>query len=266
MTDLSRLDVQMLVIKTVQTIKDVLGKDLPGSFRNDSIANLEHFSESFDIRNFLNESESYNPAELRHISNLCISWLNLINVSTDYLDEAQKDPFTPITNFVSSSVRRVHHVPVGLIDQNDAVLSDIENMARWGCNFRSCQNVAEFETGVALTSDQIKKSVKDLLDAGAIQDSMSVSNPDLVINDAFDRLGMPDVTATVGYGGNGNDPDYTIMWGDTPNNSNTAGADHARMGDNDSLLLNDPYSPDIENMTHLYSNAVYLHFPEGSND
>ncbi len=151
------------------------------------------------------------------------------------------------------------NIPSGILAQNDPALSGIANMAASGCNFRSCQSVAELETGIALTAAQIADSVKAMQDSGALKSDMTVKNPDAVINDAFDRLGQPGTTATVGWGGKGASPDYEILWGDTPNNSNKKGADHARLGDGKGNLLKDSYNPPIKGMTPIYSNPVYLH-------
>ena len=63
-------------------------------------------------------------------------------------------------------------------------------MAASGCYFRSCQAVAERETGQALTAEQITAAVRALQASGAVLPNMKVENPDAVINDAFARLGQ----------------------------------------------------------------------------
>lgn len=88
---------------------------------------------------------------------------------------------------------------------------------------------------------------------------MIVNNPDAIINDAFDWLGEPDKTANVGWGGNGEDPDYTIIWNETLNNGNPDGPDHAVLGDSDGNTIHNPYNPDVEGMEEDYTNDVYIH-------
>ena len=151
--------------------------------------------------------------------------------------------------------------PTEPLDQNDPALSGIDNMASSGCNFRSYQGVAESETGLNLTADEIAQAVNDLQSTPnlanpnemAVGSDMTVNNPDQVMNDAFDRLGAGDTTATAGWGGNGRDPDYQNQLGTTANNN-----DHHRLLDSGGNLLNDPYSPDLP-LTNTSTVNIWIH-------
>ena len=152
-----------------------------------------------------------------------------------------------------SPTSSITNLPEGLLGQNDPALAGIPSMAELGCNFRSIQAVAEVDTDQALTAEQIINSVETLQASGALSEDMTVNNPDAVINDAFDRLGQPDTTATVGWGGGDSDPDATIIWGTTPNDNS-----HAQLGDSEGNEIWDPYNPNIDvDVTNI--NDVFIH-------
>ena len=161
-------------------------------------------------------------------------------------------PETPGTGTATEPEPQID-LPEGILGQNDPALANIPSMPESGCNFRSCQAVAETHVGEALTAEQITESVEDLQESGALGEDMAVNNPDAVINDAFDRLGQPDVTATVGWGGGDSEPDATIIWGTTPNDNS-----HAQLGDSGGNEIWDPYDPDIDvDVTNI--NDVFIH-------
>ena len=134
------------------------------------------------------------------------------------------------------------------LNQNDPSLSNIPHMASDGCNFRSYQGVAEDDLGKNLTAEEIKDAVDILKKTPdrynpsrmVIDEEMKVNNPDQVMNDAYDRLGSPDTTATAGWGGNGRSPDYMNQEGITDNDH-----EHHVLVDGNGNLVNDPYSPDL---------------------
>jgi hypothetical protein len=152
--------------------------------------------------------------------------------------------------------------PASSLAQNDPALADIPHMALEGCNFRTYQSVAEFETGLFLTADEIRDSVKVLQSTPnranpsqmAVDGDLRVNNPDQVVNDAFARLGSPNITGTAGYGQENNQaPDYYQQWGTTPR-----GGRHSVLLDSNGSLLNDPFYPDI-NLTNTSQTPIYLH-------
>lgn len=115
-------------------------------------------------------------------------------------------------------------------------------MQSHGCYFRACQAVAERYAGKRLSADDIKSSREALTKSGAIGQgdyALNVNNPDQVINDAFERLGVKK-TATVGYGGKPDQKrDFTIVAGHTEFPSGAAG-DHKRLGDANGNEIWDP--------------------------
>jgi hypothetical protein len=80
--------------------------------------------------------------------------------------------------------------------------------------------------------------------------------PDKVINDAFDRLGSPDITATVGWTWEENDePEYTQRKGKRPTGY------HYQLGNEEGELLDDPHNPDLP-VTNVKTRDIFLHYPE----
>jgi hypothetical protein len=149
---------------------------------------------------------------------------------------------------------------LALLKQNSTELSGIPNMAAYGCYFRAAQAIAEFYVGTALTAEQIQSSVTALQSTpnparpgtNVITDEFHVNNPDLVINDAFVRLGRPDITATVGWGGTLGQQDYIIQVGDVP-----SADQHYKLLDNSGDLLWDPNDPAIM-IINTSNRNVYL--------
>jgi len=147
------------------------------------------------------------------------------------------------------------------IEQNDPALAGIENMADCGCNFRAYQNVVEDYTGLNMTPEEIRDSVTRLQATPsrrdpsqmAIDETFFVNDPDVIMDDAFDVLGNPSVTATAGWGSRGSEPDYFIRRGQTPNDNL-----HSQVLDADGQLLWDPYSPDID-LEQSRRIPVYVH-------
>jgi hypothetical protein len=142
----------------------------------------------------------------------------------------------------------------GPLSQNNSALAGIANMVTTGCYFRSCQAVAETDTGQSLTVEQITAGVTALQASGAVGDDMTISDPDAVINDAFTRLGQSATTATVNWGGGGSAPDATVIVGTTPNNGT-----HYRYGDSGGNVAWDPYFPAIAGTTCDQVLLVYIH-------
>ncbi|MBP7737018.1 MAG: hypothetical protein KA369_13655 [Spirochaetes bacterium] len=131
----------------------------------------------------------------------------------------------------------------GLLLQTDRALNQSDTaMQSHGCYFRACQAVAERYAGKRLSADDIKSSREALTKSGAIGQgdyALNVNNPDQVINDAFERLGVKK-TATVGYGGKPDQKrDFTIVAGHTEFPSGAAG-DHKRLGDANGNEIWDP--------------------------
>ena len=145
--------------------------------------------------------------------------------------------------------------PAGALTQNDPALAAIGNMAASGCDLRSCQMVAEADTGQALTAIEIAASVTALQANHAVESNMTVNNPDTVIGDAFTRLGHAGTTATVNWGGNGM-PNATLIRGTTPN-----GNPHYRYGDTGGNVLWDPFAPPIGGTVTTLVLPVYIHRP-----
>jgi len=146
------------------------------------------------------------------------------------------------------------------LTQNSPELSNIEDMADYGCYFRSSQAVAEFEVGVALTAEQIQAAVTALQETPnptkpwqMVLEGMLVHNPDEVINDAFSRLGHPELTGTVAWGArNHTEPDYIIQERSVPGANR-----HFILNDNSGNLLFDP----LPGLTSINPNNrnVYVH-------
>jgi RHS repeat-associated protein len=141
-----------------------------------------------------------------------------------------------------------------LLSQNSPALAGISNMAQSGCYFRSCEAVAERETGQALSAEQITAAVGALQASGAVTAEMKVQNPDAVINDAFARLGHSNITATVNWGGGTSAASYTIVRGVTPLHH-----EHYRLGDSSGDVTWDPYSPAVVPTTVGRVLPVYIH-------
>ena len=147
------------------------------------------------------------------------------------------------------------------LTQNSEELSGIAQMAEYGCYFRAAQAVAELEVGVALTAEQIQDAVTTLQNTAnptrgsnnmVINANLRVNNPDVVINDAFERLGRSDLTGTVGWGGTPGQQDYIIQ------ESQVTGANqHFTLHDNSGNLLFDP-RPGLTTTTPTNRN-VYIH-------
>ena len=116
--------------------------------------------------------------------------------------------------------------------------------------------VAEADVGQALTASQISAAVTALQSSGALGPDMSVSNPDVIISDAFARLGRPGTTATVNWGGGGATPNATLIKATTP-----LGNPHWRYGDIRGNVTWDPYSPSIAGTLSVETLPVYIHRP-----
>jgi hypothetical protein len=135
-------------------------------------------------------------------------------------------------------------------------------MADYGCNFRVYQAVAEFTVETALTADQIQAAVTTLQNTSdpahpgkmVLGNDLYVNNPDLVINDTFDRLGQPNMTGTVGWGAEpGQQSDYQVDRGTT-----TAGTTHSKLLDSSGTMIYDPNDPELQTTT-IRTYDVYLH-------
>ena len=148
------------------------------------------------------------------------------------------------------------------IKQNDPRLQ--ENIRDTGCYFRSIQSAAEDYVKKNLTPDEINESREDLLNKTfekwdnkeiltVITNDMTVQNADLVINDAFKRLGHPELTGTLGYGGD-DTPDSIVIYGNTtaPNKW------HYKHADEKCVLIFEPHNPFI-NITNVKTIKVYIH-------
>jgi hypothetical protein len=169
-----------------------------------------------------------------------------------------RNTYFPPLNFNIQNTQTIQNISP--LTQTSTELSDIPNMAASGCYFRSAQAVAEFYLGVELTSEQIHASVTALQatpdpahpGSMVIDSYFNVSNPDLVINDAFERLGHSDLTGTVGWNGTPGEQDYIIREGQVPGANQ-----HFTLHDNEGNLLFDP-RPDITT-TNPTNRNVYVH-------
>ena len=155
---------------------------------------------------------------------------------------------------------QAHVQAVGPLQQNDPLLAGIENMAAFGCYFRSAQATAELEVGTALTPEQIQESVTALQNTPnparpgsmVIENDLTVNNPDMVINDAFTRLGEQGATGTVNWGGEAGTQNYVIQRGQVTSRTN-----HYTLRDENGRMLFDP-NPNI--MTNNPRNFnVFIH-------
>ena len=71
---------------------------------------------------------------------------------------------------------------------------------------------------------------------------------------AFDILGQPDTTATVGYGAETDQvPDYTNITGTT-----ALQHDHHKLGDSNGTEIYDPWTTSLE-LTNTSTINIYLH-------
>ena len=63
------------------------------------------------------------------------------------------------------------------------------------CYFRSYQNIAEQHLDRNMTVDEINAAYDSLTSSGDLRTNYTVRDPEAVINDAFERLGRPDLMA-----------------------------------------------------------------------
>jgi hypothetical protein len=126
-------------------------------------------------------------------------------------------------------------------------------MSEAACYFLSALAIAQEYTGENLTAEQILSIKDDMIACGALSPNMRVNNPDTIANAAFDALGLNDVTATVGWGGNGTAADMSIILGTTALNN-----DHYQLGDTDGNLVWDPYTNDLD-LVNTQVRLVYIH-------
>ncbi len=126
---------------------------------------------------------------------------------------------------------------------------------QFGCNFRSLQGIAEVFTQKSLTSKDILDAY-DALQGKAIDEDCTVgvlpgqqyAHPEMVINDAFKRLGNlkhhgyqiggigKDLKSNFWAQGDFTQVTFTILVGRTPH-----GNEHFRLGDHRGKLIFDPY-------------------------
>jgi RHS repeat-associated protein len=197
-----------------------------------------------------------------YVNNDPVNWLDLWGLEASDVRGSwfQIGQDTSGQNFIGSMTQAANQNTITPLTQNSPELSGITNMAAFGCYFRSSQAVAEFEVGVALTAEQIQASVTALQNTPntanpgtmVIDGNFIVNNPDAVINDAFSRLGQPDLTGTVGWGGTAGEQDYIIQMGSVSTTSS-----HYTLHDGSGNLLFDPYPGlIINNPTNL---NVFIH-------
>ena len=96
-----------------------------------------------------------------------------------------------------------------LLTQDDPSLFHIPYMRTDGCNLRVYQAAAEDYVGRTLRPEQIHYIVKMAQrELKSLRKDLYVNNADAIMNNTFEVLGRPDITATVGGVIKGKDPDY----------------------------------------------------------
>lgn len=110
------------------------------------------------------------------------------------------------------------------------------------CYCRAYQGVAEQYLDSFLTLAQVYEAHDDLINQGAMLADWTLLDPEAVVNDAFGRLGRPDITAT--------DLGVYPTAGDLPDNTDATvrrrdpdpgEVGHAQTGDAEGMLVFDPY-------------------------
>ena len=146
--------------------------------------------------------------------------------------------------------------------QNSDELAGISHMCLSGCNFMTYLQVAQNETGQNMSAQEIQDLISTLQNTinpthpeeMCLTNELNVRNPDILINMAFDILGQPDTTATVGYGAETDQvPDYTNITGTT-----ALQHDHHKLGDSNGTEIYDPWTTSLE-LTNTSTINIYLH-------
>jgi RHS repeat-associated protein len=117
-----------------------------------------------------------------------------------------------------------------------------KSMAKYGCHLRALQAFAETYVGIPLTAKQIREARRDLREQGIIGNDLKVKDNAAVINDAFSRLGHPELVASVteysdnppGFG----EADGTLVRGTNPISKDEMY--HSQLGDSAGNTLWDP--------------------------
>ena len=79
----SRLEIQMIMVGAVHSLKDVLDEKRPGSFDLTSLDAIKNIVRDFDengLNAFVKESESYDYHQLKTIFDLSQKWMSLLGL------------------------------------------------------------------------------------------------------------------------------------------------------------------------------------------